>query len=103
MQEIANRAHGDAAAQFAEEKRTFLDAGGGTIVLDGAQGRGPDRTKPVLAALAGDAEGFPEDIDIADIELHEFVEPQPGAVKKLQNSGIPLGGPTGGALRAIRF
>ena len=72
-------------------------------MLNGAQGGTADGTDPVFAAFAGDAQGFFKGVDVRDVELDEFVEAEAGAVKKLEDGGIPLWGPGGGTLGAVGF
>ena len=103
LQEVADGAHGDAAAELAEEEGAVVDAGGDAIVLDGAEGGATDGTEAVFAAFAGDAEAFVEVVDVADVEFDEFVEAEAGAVEELEDGGVALGGPDGGTLGAFGF
>ena len=103
LEEVVDGAHGDAAPEFAEEEWPFMDAGGGAVVLDGAEGGATDGANPVLAAFAGDAQGFFERVDIAHVQLDQFVETQAGAVEQLEDGRIALRGPGGGTLGSFQF
>lgn len=103
LEEVIDGAHGEAAAEFAQKEGAFVDAGGLAIVLDRAEGRPADGTEAVFPAFAGYPEGFVKVIDVGDIQFDEFVEAEAGAVEKLQDGGVALRSPGGGALGAIRF
>ena len=101
LKEVADRPHRQAPPEFAEKERAFVNTCGLAIALNGAQGRAADGTEPILAAFAGDAEGFVGVVDVSDVELDEFVKAEPGAVEKFEDGGVPLGSPCGRALGAI--
>ena len=103
LQEVADGTHGDAAAELAEEEGAVVDTGGDAIMLDGAEGGAAHGTEAVLAAFAGDAEAFFEVVDVADVEFDELVEAEAGAVEELEDGGVALGSPDGGALGAVGF
>ena len=103
LEEVIDGAHGEAAAEFAQKEGAFVDAGGLAIVLDRAEGRATDGTEPVFPAFAGYPEGFVKVVDVGDIQFDEFMKAEAGAVEKLQDGGVALRSPCGGALGAIRF
>lgn len=101
LEQVVDGAGGDAAAEFAEKEGALMDSGGVAVVLDGAEGGRADGAEAVLAAFAGDAEGLVDDVDVSDVEFHQFVQAEAGAVEELENGGVAGGGPGGGALRAF--
>ena len=42
-------------------------------------------------------------VDVADVEFDELVEAEAGAVEELEDGGVALGSPDGGALGAVGF
>ena len=103
LQEIIDGPHRDPAAEFAEEKGALLHSGGGAVVLDSAQSGAAHWADAVLAALAGNAQGFAERVDVVDVQFNQFVKPEAGAVEEFEDGCIALGSPGGGALGAIGF
>ena len=86
---------GDAAAEFAEEERAFVDGGFEAVALYGFEGVAADRAEAFFAAFADDADGFGVGVEVVDVEAGEFAEAHACGVEHFEDGGIAFGCPGG--------
>src|ERR1700722_16514506 len=63
---------GDPFPEFADKKRAAMNARLRPVLLNRFQGRRAYRDNPLLLPLADDANRFCIEIDVTDIESHQF-------------------------------
>jgi hypothetical protein len=96
FEEIADCDGGDAPAALGNEERPRGDTGLGTVFLDGLESRSAYGDDALFAALAQDANGLGERVDMGDIQGDEFREAKATGIEEFQDGGIAGGAPGGG-------
>ncbi len=95
LEEFADADAGEACAALGDEEGSGLDAGLGAVALDGLEGRRADGDDALFAALAENADGLREGIDVGDVEADELREAEAAGVEELEDRGVAGGGPGG--------